>query len=329
MNSRVLIMILMAVCIVLSFLFSGMEAGVFGLNRLRIRRQMRAGLRPAELLHGYLRDPEDFLWTILIGNTLATFTACGILVAELHTALMDRPLLFFAAFVAIALLFYTFCDLLPKMLFRQFPTRLCLAMARPFRLIHLGLAPAVRLLRWASDRMLGLSGRATFQGHLFGDRSELRFVMQESGQSITSEERTMINRVLDIQNVQVGSVAVPIDKVLGASPLMPVRELLEFCRAQRITRVPVWDVQGESRKVLGVVSLRSFVYASDLDWSKPVKTWMTPALYLREDLRLEEALGRMQRSGHRLAVVLGLDQRELGIVSLQDILRTIFGDVNL
>ena len=320
---------LISVCIVLSFLFSGMEAGVFALNRLRIRRQMRAGVRPAELLHECLRDPEDFLWTILIGNTLATFAACGILVAQMHEVLVDRPIWFAVAFLGVALLFYTFCDLLPKMLFRQFPTRLCLAMARPFRVIHFVLSPAVGLLRWFSDRILGMSGRSSFKGHLFGDRSELRFVMQDTGQSLTTEERVMINRVLDLQNVQVRSIAVPLGKVLGVSPGTSTGELLELCKQQRLSRVPVWSDEGEARKVLGVVSLRSLVYSAELDLAQPVKSWMTPALYLREDLRLEEALARMQRSGQRLAVVLALDQRELGIVSLQDILRNMFGEVNL
>lgn len=326
MNSAYL---LLALCIVLSFFFSGMEAGVLALNRLRIRQQMRAGGRPAALLHGYLRDPEDFLWTILIGNTLTTFAALGLIVAEMHTALLDRPVVFSLAFLGVALFFYAFCDLLPKMLFRQFPTRLCLAMARPFRAIHFGLAPMVRVLRWISDRILGWSGRASFKGHLFGDRSELRFVMQDSGPSFTSEERAMINRVLDLQNVQVRSIAIPLNKVLTVAPSMPVREFIAFCKAHRLSRVPVWNPTDEHRKVQGVVSIRSFIYSVGLDEEKPVATWMAPALYLREDLRLEEALARMQRSGQRLAVVLGLDQRELGIISLQDILRTFFGEVSL
>ena len=54
-----------------------------------------------------------------------------------------------------------------------------------------------------------------------------------------------------------------------------------------------------------------------------------PALYLSEEMRLEEALRRMQRSGQRLGIVLGRDQRELGLVSLHDILKFIFGEVSL
>ena len=63
--------------------------------------------------------------------------------------------------------------------------------------------------------------------------------------------------------------------------------------------------------------------------AQPVAQWILPALFLAEDLRLDAALERMQRSGQRLAVVLGRDGREVGIVTLADILRTIFGEVRL
>src|SRR2546421_9373485 len=75
---------LFGVCLALSFVLSGMEAGVFALSRLRIRQQMRAGRRSAKVLHKYLEHPENFLWTILVGNTVANFLILGWLVAVLH-----------------------------------------------------------------------------------------------------------------------------------------------------------------------------------------------------------------------------------------------------
>ena len=66
-----------------------------------------------------------------------------------------------------------------------------------------------------------------------------------------------------------------------------------------------------------------------VDAGKTAGDYIKPALYLNDEMRLEEALRRMQRSGQRLAIVLGRDQRELGIVSLQDILKFIFGEVSL
>src|SRR5258707_15828065 len=97
---------LFAVCLALSFMLSGMEAGVFALSRLRIRQQMRAGKRSAQVLHGYLEHPENFLWTILVGNTVANFIILGWLVAILHDALGHHRLWFVLVFSASVFLFY-------------------------------------------------------------------------------------------------------------------------------------------------------------------------------------------------------------------------------
>jgi CBS domain containing-hemolysin-like protein len=71
------------------------------------------------------------------------------------------------------------------------------------------------------------------------------------------------------------------------------------------------------------------LYRADLDPNKTVGDYVKPALFVDEDLHLEGALRRMQRSGQRLAIVLARDRRELGVVSLQDILKAIFGEVSL
>jgi CBS domain containing-hemolysin-like protein len=78
-----------------------------------------------------------------------------------------------------------------------------------------------------------------------------------------------------------------------------------------------------------VVSLKRLLYEGDVDGARPAGEFLQPALYLNAELSLEQALRRMQRSGQRLAVVLGRNRVELGLVSLQDILRFIFGEVHL
>ena len=72
-----LTLLILAACAALSFLLSGMEAGVFALSRLRVRQQVRAGRPSARVLHEFLENPESFLWAILIGNTLGV---CVVLV---------------------------------------------------------------------------------------------------------------------------------------------------------------------------------------------------------------------------------------------------------
>jgi len=177
------------------------------------------------------------------------------------------------------------------------------------------------LLRW--------TGGKTFTGHLFGSREEMRLVMQESAQGLTSEERVMINRVLDLQNVTVRHVTIPMDQAATVTTQTPMGEALKLSQEMKFSRLPVWRTEGSQRRIVGIVSLRAVLYQAELDLAKTAGDYVKPALYLEEDMRLEAALKRMQRSGQRLAIVLGQGQREVGIVSLQDILKVIFGEVRL
>ena len=323
------ILLVIAMSLALSFFLSGMEAGVFALSRLRIRQLMRAGKPRAKVLHGYLEEPESFLWTIFVGNTLANFAAVTLAVVVLFQRFGARPVLFWVIFWLGGFVFYAFCELLPKMLFRTFPNRLCLALVGPFRLVHATLAPLVSFLNRFSHRLLRWSGGRAFTGHLFGNREELRLVMQESAQAFTSEERAMINRVLDLQHLTVGQIATSLEKAAMVTTQTPMDEVLRLCRERNLTRLPVWQDEGNRRRIVGVVSLKTLLYQSDLDVKSTAGDYVKPALYLSEEMRLEAALRRMQRSGQRLGIVLGRDQRELGLVSLHDILKFIFGEVNL
>jgi putative hemolysin len=326
---QLLVWLAFGVCLALSFLLSGMEAGVFALSRMRVRQQMRAGRRSAEVLHGYLENPENFLWTILVGNTLANFIILGMVLVFLDAELANARLWFAVVFLIIVFLFYTLFDLLPKMIFRLYPNRLCIVCSRPFRFIHILLRPLVWLVEGISALLLRWRGGKAFTGHLFGNREELRFIMQESGGTLTTEERAMINRVLDLQSLTVRHIAKPIALAATATMQTPVSEVLALSRDRHVTRLPVWETRDGTRRIAGIISMVTILYLPDLDTNKPAADFVRPALYVEEDLRLESALQRMQRSGQRLAVVLGRDRREIGIITLTDILKLIFGEVSL
>jgi putative hemolysin len=191
------------------------------------------------------------------------------------------------------------------------------------------LRPLVAIAAWFARRLLSWTGGKVFTGHLFGTREELRFVMQESAQNLSSEEKTMINRVLDLQKLTVSHIAVPLSNTVSVTTATPMEDVLNICRERNLTRLPVVRREQGKERIVGVISLKKLLYSEVLDLTKSAGDYVNPALYLQDDLRLEDALRRMQRSGRRLAVVLNHDQREIGILSLQDILKTIFGEVSL
>jgi len=314
-------------CMALSFLLSGMEAGVLALNRLRIRRLMRGGDRRAAVLNRYLDNSEDFLWTILVGNTIANFAIFCLVAVELSGWLAGHRVWRVVSFVAAVFLFYILCELLPKVLFQRLPNRLTLLFARPFRFVHLTFTPVVAVVAWLSRGLLRWSGGKTSAGGLFGNRDELRFLIQESGPGLTTEEKAMINRVLDLQNLHVRQVAVPMASAITVTRETSMAKVLALCLERNLTRVPV--VQESGGRIVGIIDLDKVLFLSDLDPARPAVDYADPPLFLDEGLLLEEALGRMQRNGVRLAITVSRDQRETGLVSLQDVLKVIFGDVTL
>lgn len=329
MTTHPFMLLAVAACLALSFLLSGMEAGVFALSRLRVRQQMRAGRASARLLHGYLERPENFLWTILVGNVVVNFAIFGWLFLTLQRALTGHRFWLALTFTAGGFGFYMLFDLLPKMLFRTYPNRLCMFSARPFRIVHFSLRPLVALVEKISDTLLRRRGGKTFTGHLFGNREELRQLMQDSAQSLTSEERIMINRVLELQNLTVRQYMQPLEQAVTVDAEMPTSEVLRLARERGRWRFPVWETRDGVRRVAGLLTLDALLYEGDLDGTKPAREYTRPALFLDEDWRLEDALGRMQRSGQRLALVLGPDRRERGLLTLEDILKPLFGEVKL
>jgi putative hemolysin len=331
-DSTVLNYILLALCFGASFLLSGMEAGVFALNRLRIRRMARNDQRSAQILNRFLEKPERFLWTILVGNTLANFIILGWILTKLHEWFLGQPhahALLVTLFTVIVFLFYVFFDLLPKMLFRAHPNSLCLSAARIFRIINFVLAPLVLIVEDFSQTMLRWSGGQVFKGQLFGNREEMRAVMRESGQALTDDEHTMVNRILDLQNYSVGQIAKSLGQIIAVDAQTPLRDAIAVARGQNLSRLPVWELRDGQRRVAGLLDIGPLLYRETLDLDKPASAYMIPAVFVNEGIRLEVALRLMQRAGQRVAIVLSRDRTEIGIVAVKDILKVMFGEMKL
>ncbi len=313
-----LLLIVLPFCAASSFLCAGMEAGVFALGRWRIAQQVRAGQERARVLYGFLQNAEKFLWTILVGNTLAAFAALWIVAMALSGALQGW--LFAAAYAGAVLLFYAFFDLLPKMLFRQFPNRLCLALVTPFRLLHLALLPLVTVIEGLANLLLRWTGGKVFTGHVFSNREEFRQLLEDPSQDLTTEERGMVQRVLGLQNLRAGQVAIPFGRYPGIGAQATLREALARFREPGPAFLPVWTDDGSRQRLAGFLHLESVLYLENLPQEDQILRHATPATYIGEEIGVQEALRRLQRTGHRVAVVLGRNRREIGLITIEDVL---------
>lgn len=311
--------------LLLSFFLSGMEAGVQGLSPLRIRQWVRVGRPGARALQRYLEKPENFLWTILVGNTLANFSAAALMVADLQGRFAGRPILFWVSVAGVLVVLYLFCDLLPKTLFRRFPNRLCLLFVMPFRAVHFALTPFVAVAERFARVLLFLTRGLQFTGRLFGNRDEFRALMQDAEGSLSTTERKLINRVLDMQNATIARLARPLETAVTIDSHTRVEQAVALCREHGVSRLPVWRGAGQRRRLAGVVMLADLLYSESAEGGVAA-SHLRPAVFLDEAMRLDEALRRLQRSGTQFAIVTGPGGQERGLVTLWDILRVMFDD---
>ncbi len=316
--------ILLVVSAVISFIFSGIEAGVYSINRSRIKKKMREGDKRASLLLNFQRKPENFYLTILLGNTIANGAFAIVLVLLLHK--ISSGAIFWCLFLLCVFSLFTVCDLLPKKLFSRFPDKLSLAAARPFRAVQITLTPIVGLTQALSGKTLASAVGQPITKRLFSNRGELKKLMEDTDDSLSDEERTMISQVLRLSERTLGQAAIPLNLSVTASSDSSISSVVDLCKNHRIARVPIWKFGAGQRKVVGIVTLKTSIYKEDYDSGKKASEYMQPALFLPADLKVEAALKRMQRSGQWLAIVTSKSQKEAGIVALKDILKVVFSD---
>ena len=114
-----------------------------------------------------------------------------------------------------------------------------------------------------------------------------------------------------------------------ASPTTPVGEILRLCRELQLSRIPLRTRDKGVERCVGIVDLSAIIYRENVDPAQPASDFLQPALFLPQDLRVDEALGRMQRAGRRMAIVMGNDGAEAGVLVSRDVIRSIFGEVTL
>lgn len=318
-----LLFLALPLLLLISALCAGMETGVFALSRWRIKQLSKRKVKRAQALHRYLENSENFLWTIFVGNTLAACVAIAIVARAIQIRFAGAASVEIALFALAVFGFYTLCDLLPKLLFRQFPNRLCMLAVPFFRLLHIALSPVTRLAEALANLLLGWTGGKAFTGHLFSNRGDLRVFMQDTGDNLSSDEKAMINRVLELPALRVQQITIPMDKVPDLPSTATVEQAFQVFKSQPHNSLPVFTGTGKERRVAGIFHLKSLLYNPDIQLKDPVSRYLTSVLYFEEDSTLEHVLRRMEKTGQRMAVVLARNRQEIGIVTLESVLNMI------
>lgn len=320
---------LAAICFLLSGFFSGMEAGVLSLNRERLRTYLKQGNKSANALYRYLEEPAEFLWTILAGNILFSFAALFSLVMALMNVARTYPWWFALFFLLFVILYVTLFDLLPKTLYQRFPARLCMHSVGFFRFISLVLRPLVWIISLFGNLFLTPSKESTFFDSFYESREQIKSVLKDSSQLFTDEEGSIISRVLNLGDKPISQWMRPVEAAVSVRPDDSIFHFVEKCKESELNRLPVIESKNDKLEPIGEIGLYSTLFDGLELTSDNVSDHMMQPLCFPTDYTVHQALATLQKNGRRMAIVIGRNDEALGIVTLNDVLRILFGEVDI
>ncbi|MER5336672.1 hemolysin family protein [Micromonospora sp. NPDC002717] len=321
---------LVGVLVVLNAVFAGSEMALVSLRDSQVQRLERAS-RAGRVLARLAKDPNRFLATIQIGITLAGFLASAAAAVSLARPLV--PLLgalggaaetVAIVVVTLALTFVTlvFGELAPKRIAMQAAERWALLVARPLDLLAALTRPAVWALGATSDLVVRLVGlNPEHEPDEIGP-DELREIVS-GNHGFTKEQRTIIAGAVEIADRQLKAVLVPRLQVFTLDSGTTAEAARLLLAATGHSRAPVVR-HGGLDDAVGVIHLRDLVGVRD---DRPVDECARPPMLLPDSLPVVDALRQFKAERQHIALV--VDERGAvdGIVTPEDILEEIVGEI--
>ncbi len=308
-----------------SAFFSGIETGLISLNRVRLRNEVERKNRRAMILSTFVENTERLLGTTLIGNNLGNVLV-AVSVSALATHLMGSStwVAFGATIVASALLL-VFGEITPKTLFRNYSHRLCMDVADVLNTLGWVFAPLVFLLGMLMRGIARLGSGAEQPRSFFVTREELKYLAKEGevGGALTPDERQMIDGVFDFPYKTIQEIMVPVSRMVTVSPGTPVQEMLEISQRTGYARLPV----READKILGVVNVYEILFENAAHDARLTRDLMQAPQFVRSTDRINRVLPVLRASRNPISVVINPEGRLVGIVTIEDIVEEIVGDV--
>jgi len=330
-SMTLLLLVAIALLMVISAFFSGAETALTAATRAQILQMEKRGDKRATLVKALRKDRERLIATILLGNNLVS-----VLAAALATGLLVGlygPIGVLYATVAMTVLLVIFSEILPKTYALQNAVPAALAIARPLAIVVDILAPFAAGLRLVATGLLRLFGKVGATATLVTPTQALRgaidVLAQDAGGEI-DQERKMLHSILELDEVEVGEIMVHRQNVTTIDIDAPLDEIMDRIAASPFTRMPIW--RDRSENIIGILHVKALL---QLIRKQPQGGWRRIDLlslaaepwFVPEQTSLLEQLQAFRKRREHFAVVVDEYGAVLGIVTLEDILEEIVGDI--
>jgi Mg2+/Co2+ transporter CorB len=317
--------------LLVSAFFAASETALTGASRASMLRLSKQGNSDATVVSDLVAKRERLIGALLLGNNIANIGASAIATAIFTTWFGEVGVLYATAVMTV--LVVIFAEVLPKTIAFNAPDRLALAVARPMRWTVVVLGPALTLIEAVVRALMHLFGvKIGANQPLLSPIERLRGavdLLHHEGK-VEKLDRDMFGGLLDLRELQVSDVMIHRTEMVTVNADLPPEELVREVLASEYTRIPLWREKPEN--IVGVLHAKDLlraIRASEGDMSRiDVSSIALPPWFVPEMRPVSEQLKAFRRRKTHFAMVVDEYGEVEGIVTLEDILEEIVGDIS-
>jgi len=308
-------------CIVLSALFSGAEMAFISVSRARVRELTKKGDSRANTLDNLMKAPDEVVSAIVVGNNIVNIFASVIAGAIATTVFGDIGIGIATALMTMIIVI--FCEVTPKA-FGINNEKMAIRIARPLHILTMILYPVSVALTAVSNAIIVLAHGKNHRRTAVTE-GEIRAMLElgEEEGTIKKDEREMVNEIFDFDETQAGEVHVPRRDIVFLQEEDSIKKLVQTSLGTGYSRFPVYRENIDD--IVGLVHIKDTLAVDDRQ--QPISTILREVLKIRAGMKADDVLREMQRRKVHLAVMQGEDGLTLGLVTLEDLIEEVFGEI--
>jgi Mg2+/Co2+ transporter CorB len=318
------------ICLLVSAFYSASETALTASSRAAMTRLEKQGNREATIVNRLLATRERLLGAVLLANNVTNIAASTLATGLLLTLFGHAGVLY--ATIAMTVLIFVLCEVLPKTAAFNAPDRMALAVAQTVGRTVSSLMPILRAVEWLVRLILrGIGMPVGRLQSILSPREELRGaidLMHRAG-VVEKLDRDMMGGLLDLRELVVSDVMVHRTKMVMLDADESPREIVDAVLAAAVTRLPMW--RGSPDNIVGVLHAKDLLralHAAGGDATKiDIVSLTTPPWFVPDSTPLYEQLRAFRARKTTLALVVDEYGEMEGLVTIEDIVEEIVGDI--
>ncbi len=324
MNKTVII-ITFIILIILSAFFSGSEIVYAQVNKLRLKKMGDEGNKKASRVFELSSNYSSLISVILIGNNLVNIAASSIATVLFVDLFNDNGALY-AGFIVTAIIL-VFGEIIPKIFFPRFSTKLSLLFITPISFFSLLFKPIVKLTDKMIEKLESKWTKEPKEEDVIDSGDELKTMVDEIEEEgyIDNDTKELVTSAIEIKDTQAHEIMTPRVDVVAFDVNTPIKEIFKDENIFTYSRILIYDDSIDN--ILGVVKTRNLILSYLSNKKLNLRNFINDPIYIHKSKSITTVLRLFRETKTHIAIVLDEFGGTLGIITLEDILEELVGDI--